>query len=326
VVAGACRRSTAAGNRSTSERAEIPVQTVALVGGGVVADRLRSIARDRYRFVGGDVSAAIVVLASAGPHAGFAAQYIGRGVHVVSTSGASDDVRDLLELDSAARTGGVSLVVGAAVSPGLSGLFARHLAAGFESCDELHVTVHGTAGPACAREHHRSLRGWAIGWHDGRWIERPAGSGRELCWFPEPVGARDSYRAEMPDPWLLHRSFPAVERISARRSATRRDRFTARLPMLSPPHREGGVGALRVEARGADGTGSRVTRVIGMAELIGTAASAVAGAFVDLLVAGDAPPGVVTASDADLPTGKLLAAVTRGGVRLQAFTGIPHTG
>ena len=63
-----------------------------------------------------------------------------------------------------------------------------------------------------------------------------------------------------------------------------------------------------------------------MAELIGTATSAVAGAFVDLLASDDAPPGVVTASDADLPTNRLLAAVARGGVRHQAFTGIPHTG
>jgi hypothetical protein len=245
---------------------------------------------------------------------------------VVSTSGSSHDVRDLLELDDAARAAGSSVIVGAAVSPGLTGLFARYLASGMTGCDELHVTVHGTAGPACAHEHHRSLRGWAIGWHDGRWIERPAGSGRELCWFPEPVGARDSYRAEMPDPWLLHRNFPGVHRISARRSATRRDRFTARLPMLSPPHREGGVGALRVEARGCDDAGARVTRVIGMAELIGTAASAVAGAFVDLLAGDGAPSGVVTAGDAVLPTSALLAAVARGGVRLQAFTGIPHTG
>jgi hypothetical protein len=35
---------------------------------------------------------------------------------------------------------------------------------------------------------------------------------------------------------------------------------------------------------------------------------------------------VVTSSDADLPTSELLAAIARGGVRLQAFTGIPHTG
>jgi hypothetical protein len=302
------------------------VSTVAMVGGGVVADRLQHVARDRYRFVGPDVSAPIVVLAAAGPHAELAAAYVDRGVHVVSTSGSSHDVRDLLELDDRARAAGASVVVGAAVSPGLSGLLARHLAAAMSECDELHVTVHGTAGPACAREHHRSFRGWAIGWHDGHWIERPAGSGRELCWFPEPVGARDSYRAEMPDPWLLHRSFPAVRRISARRSATRRDRVTARLPMLSPPHREGGVGALRVEARGAVASGARVTQVIGMAELIGTAASAVAGAFVDLLARRTTPPGVVTASDPDLPTSELLASVARGGVRLQAFTGIPHTG
>ncbi len=124
--------------------------TVALVGGGVVADRLRSVARDRYRFVEPDVSAPIVVLASPGPHAELAAAYLERGVHVVSTSGSTHDVRDLLELDDRARAAGASLVVGAAVSPGLSGLFARHLAASMSVCDELHITVHGTAGPACA--------------------------------------------------------------------------------------------------------------------------------------------------------------------------------
>jgi hypothetical protein len=300
--------------------------SVGLVGGGVVADRLRSIARDRYQFVTGDVDAPIVVLAMAGPHAESAARFLARGSHVVSTSGSSQDVRELLDLDGTARDGGLNLVVGAAVSPGLSGLFARHLANGLDACDELHIAVHGTGGPACAREHHHALRGWAIGYQDGTWIERPAGSGRELCWFPEPVGARDCYRGEMPDPWLLHRSFPHVRRISARRSATRRDRFTARLPMLAPPHREGGVGALRVEVRGQEASGARATRVIGMAELIATAAAAVAGAFVDLLAGGGAPPGVVTSCDPDLPTKELLAAVGRGGVRLQAFTGIPHTG
>ena len=313
-----------AADRRRGELTDAP--TLAIVGTGVVAERLRTIGRDRWRLVGPDVPALAVVLAGAGAHAELAAGYLARGVPVVSTSGASHDVRDLLELDDTARGNGVSLVLGAAVSPGLSGLLARHLVGSLAGCDELHVMVHGTAGPSCAREHHRSFRGWAIGWQDGRWIERPAGSGRELVWFPEPVGARDSYRAEMPDPWLLHRGFPGVERISARRSATRRDRFTARLPMLSPPHREGGVGALRVEARGSDSGGARVTEVLGMAELIGTAAAAVAAAFAGLVLAGRTATGVVTACDEALPTTELLATVARNGVRLQAFTGIPHTG
>jgi hypothetical protein len=299
---------------------------VTVVGGGVVADRLRRVTASRHQLVGQDLGAAVVVLAMAGPHAATAADLVRAGVHVVSTSGAVDDVRELLDLDDTARAAGATLVVGAAVSPGLSGLLARELVGRLAGCDELHVSRHGTAGPACAREHHRALRGWAMGWQDGGWIERPAGSGRELCWFPEPVGARDCYRGELSDPLLLHRSFPEVDRISARVSATRRDRFTARLPMLSPPHREGGIGALRVEARGHGDDGARVTLVTGIAELSGTAAAAVAAAFVDHLASGTVPPGVVTTSDADLPTLTLLGAVARGGVRLQSFTGIPHTG
>ena len=186
--------------------------------------------------------------------------------------------------------------------------------------------MHGTAGPACAREHHHALRGWAIGCQDGTWIERPAGSGRELCWFPEPVGARDCYRGEMPDPWLLHRSFPDVG--GSAPGARRRGATASRPGCRCSARRTARAASARCASRSAahDATGARATRVIGMAELIGTAASAVAGAFVDLLAGGGAAPGVVTSSDADLPTTELLAAVGRGGVRLQAFTGIPHTG
>jgi hypothetical protein len=302
------------------------MSSVAIVGGGVVGGRLRRNLAGSHQVVPRDLAAEIVVLTSPGPHAAAAAKLLPRGAHVVSTSGAPDDVRELLDLDSTAREAGAVLVVGAAVSPGLSGLLARHLLSRIATCDELHVAVHGTAGPACAREHHRALAGWALGWHDGQWIERAAGSGRELCWFPEPVGARDCYRGDLADPILLHRSFPSVKRISARRSATRRDRLTARLPMLSPPHLEGGIGAVRVEARGSDESGARVTHVVGVAELIGTAAAAVAAAMVALLGSGARPGGVMTTADPDLPAATILRDVLRHGVRLQGFTGIPHTG
>jgi hypothetical protein len=306
----------------SADRAEL---SVAVVGAGVVGQRVQRNLATVHRIVPADLSADVVVLARPGPHVELASDYLTRGMHVVSTTGSLEDVRELLDLDDVARGNGVSLVVGAAVAPGLSGLLARYLSRHLSICDELHIARHGTAGPACAREHHRALTGWAMGWHDGHWIERPAGSGRELCWFPEPVGARDCYRGELADPVLLHRSFPDVDRISARQSATRRDRLTARLPMLTSPHAEGGIGALRVEARGADESGSRVTHVVGIAELAGTAAAAMAAAIVNVLAMRVHHGGVITTSDDDLPSEMLLRTVLRYGVRLQEFNGVPVT-
>ena len=193
-----------------------------------------------------------------------------------------------------------------------------------DHCDEIHISVHGTAGPACARQHHRALAGWAFGLHDGERITRRAGSGRELCWFPEPVGAYDCYRAELPSPILLHETFPEVSRISARVSSNRRDRLTAHLPMLSPPHREGGVGAVRVEVRGGTETGARSTLIAGVAELVGTSAAATATALAGAVLDGQVPTGVVSPGDDRLDTVGLLRTIERLGVRLQEFTGVPR--
>ena len=266
----------------------------------------------------------VAVLALPGPHVALARDLVARGVHVVSIGDDVDDVAELVELHDLAVDRGVSLVVGAGMCPGLSGLLVRHLADQLASIDEIHIALHGTAGPACARQHHRALAGRATGLHDGSWIRRPAGSGRELCWFPEPVGAYDCYRGELPSPFLLREVFPEVTRMSARVSANRRDRFTAWLPMLSRPHREGGVGALRIEVRGSDHRGGRSTLIAGIAELVGTAAAATASAFTQMALAGGLPSGVVRAGDPRLATHALLAAVERGGVRLQEFTGVPH--
>jgi hypothetical protein len=310
------------------------MHTVAVVGRGVVGQRISRrlptvipgvtvIDHDprAARPLPRDVS--VVVLAHGGPHAHLAQQLVADGVAVVSVSGDLADVRAMVDLDDAARGAGVPLVVGAGMDPGLTGLLARFAASQLTGCDEIHVAIHGTAGPACAHQHHRALGGRAIGYHDGEWIQPPAGSGRELCWFPEPVGSYDCYRAELPSPLLLHLAFTDVDRISVRVSANRRDRFTAWLPMLSRPHREGGVGAVRVEVRGTEATGARVTAIVGIAELVGTAAAATASAFAVEAIDGRLPAGVIRSGDAALDTTGILRTVSHLGVRLQEFTGVP---
>jgi hypothetical protein len=312
------------------------MSVVAVVGRGVVGQR---ITRRLPTVVGGVTlidhdprsgrdlpdDVAVAVLAHGSAHGDLARELVDRGVGVVSVSDDLADLRSMLDLDDDARAAGVPIVVGAGMDPGLTGLLARLLAANLSTCDEIHVSIHGTAGPACARRHHRALRGRALGFHDGEWIQPTAGSGRELCWFPEPVGPYDCYRAELASPLLLHESFADADRISARVSANRRDRFTAWLPMLSPPHREGGVGAVRVEVRGTDAAGGRVTSIVGIAELVATATAATASAFAVEALTGRLPSGVSRAGDAALDTNRILRTVSQLGVRLQEFTGVPST-
>ena len=274
------------------------VSRVALVGSGVTGGRIAK----RLNIVApgcqviqvdprGDMSAArgadVAILVHGGPQIRSATRLVAMGVPIVSVTDRVADVQALLELDDTARLQGVPLVVGAGMSPGLTGLLARHLVGQLESCDEIHVAVHGTAGPACARQHHRAL-------------------------------------AELPSPMLVHQNFPEVHRISARVSANRRDRLTARLPMLSPPHREGGVGAVRVEIRGRAATGERITLIAGVAELVATSAAATATAFAGAVLDGSLHAGVVSSGAAELDTLVLLHTIERLGVRLQEFTGIPQ--
>ncbi|CAN5552195.1 hypothetical protein BH10ACT2_BH10ACT2_13660 [soil metagenome] len=268
----------------------------------------------------------VIVLAQPTPHAPLVQRLLQSGTSLVSLSDNLDDVRALLSLHAEAVANGAVLVVGGGVAPGLSGLLARYLAAQLHTLDELHVAIHGTAGPECARQHHNALGDTALGWHDNEWIEPPGGSGRDLVWFPEPVAAHDCYRAALADPLLLQQAFPTASRISARVSATRRDRLTARLPMLLPPHASGDLGAVRVEARGANATGGRETLMAGAAaptaELAAAVAVAIAVSLVDGESANQPAAGAYGTADAALEPLELLRKATEHGVRVQEFTGV----
>lgn len=260
----------------------------------------------------------VVVATPCGTQLPLARARVNAGLPVVTTSDRVDEVRALLNLGPEAETRGTTVVVGASFSPGLSCLLAKLASQHLDTVDEIHIARLGTGGPACARQHHGSLGGIALDWRDGGWQQRPGGSGRELIWFPDPVGAADCYRAELPDALLLVPEFPGVGRVTARLSATRRDRLTSRLPMLRQPHPEGAVGAIRVEVRGRNAEGFQV-EILGAMDRPGVGGGAVAAlAAVELAESGCNQTGAFGLASL-VDAGEFLTELHRRGVKVATF-------
>lgn len=273
--------------------------------------------------VPGDNVKVVVLARAAGEQLALARESLLRGRHVVATSDDLSEVESLLELDEVARSNGTTLVVGAAMGPGLSCLLAAHAAELFDRVDEVHVGRAGAAGPSCARQRLKALRGTAVDWRDGEWVKRPGFSGRELQWFPDPIGARDCYRAALADPLLLVPAIPGVDRVTSRIAANRRDRALAPFPVLWPPPVEGGLGAVRVEVRG-EADSQRKTVVYGALDRPAVAGAATAAVAALWLASGSAAPGAtgLAGLGATLP---ILTELSRRGVRAAAFDGAAHS-
>lgn len=294
------------------ERAEQAVRAI--------ADPARVVVRDTGSWA--EQADVAVLCMPNGGHRAAAERLLERGSHVVSVTDDVDEVTALLDLDAEAQVRERCVVIGAGFAPGLTCLLAAHAASTFDSVDEVHVAKSGTAGPSCARAHHRALTGEAVDWRAGAWQRRRAGSGRELCWFPDPVGGQDCYRAALPDAHLLLGAFPGVERITSRMAATRRDRLTAGLPMLRKPHPEGTIGAVRVELRGRRGI-AREVAILGAMDRPGVAAGCVAAVAAVWAAEGRLRrSGAAGLAELAEPV-PFLAELSRRGVRAAVFDGIP---
>ena len=263
--------------------------------------------------------AGVLLLAAPSPSGDLAQASLRASVPVVSASDDPSEVRALLELDGEARRRGVAVAAGSGMAPGLSCLLAAWAATRLDEVTEVHVATLGTGGPACARRRHAALREVVDEWRDGAWARRVAGSGRELVWFPGYSGA-DCYRVNRPDPLLLTGAFPSLRSASTRTAASRRDRFTSRLPMLRPPHPEGTVGAVRVEVRGQRAGEAEVV-ILGA----GGRAALLAGTVV-ATVAVRAATGRLRAGAGGLASlvsspGEVLAELAERGVSILSFEG-----
>lgn len=327
--------------------------TVAVIGAGVVGRRVvRQLAAsglvDRLilgsrrperlhgfvrQLIGVDVeviapgplpSVDVTVLAQpTGGHGELADEALGNGSHVVSVSDSLKDVQALLDLDAVATKAARSVIVGAAFSPGMSCLLARHAGSRFDRVEEVHVARMGTGGPACQRQLHRARTKEAIDWRDGNWRKRPGGTGRELVWFPDPLGARDCYRAALPDALLLSTNFPDADRITAKVAGTRRDRLTAWLPMLRSPHSDGGPGAVRIEIRGVR-NGVQTTDVIGAIDYPSAVAGAIASIATEWSILDALPSGSWSLGMLDDPV-PWLQELEKRGITAAVYEGISRS-
>lgn len=258
-----------------------------------------------------------ILATDCGSHVSLATEALKAGCHTVSMSDRPDEVDGLLRLDALAQQHQRSLVVGAGMAPGLSCLLARYAGDQLDSVHAINVAKAGTAGPACAYQHHRALKSSGRDWVGHRWEYRRGGSGRDLAWFPDPIGPRDCYRGALPSPILLQRQYPEADRISARVSATRRDRLTSRLPMLRRPHRDGGPGAVRVEVRGRR-NGAIESVVLAVAAFPSESAAAVAVEAGLCCLAGAGPNGAHGLAQWSKP-GVMLSDLRRRGVAIFTF-------
>jgi hypothetical protein len=120
---------------------------------------------------------------------------------------------------------------------------------------------------------HRAHRGVALEWRDGAWVRERAGSGRQVVWFPDPVGGLDCRRAASAQARLLVGALPHLRRASMRVARNQADGHGRRRRQLDS---EGDWGAAWVEVRGRRGRGQEVL-VYGVVDRMAFAAGTVLG-------------------------------------------------
>jgi len=275
-----------------------------------------------------DVGVIAAALPTGPEHEALARLAVERRIPFVTCSDDPDVAAAVLALGDPAREVGVSLVAGAGFAPGLSDVLAALAADLVDEGDEIHVARSGVAVPACAAQRHRAGQGHVQEWHDGAWRRARAGSGRELVWFPDPVAGEDCYRIRSSQVPLLRQAFPAVDRITMRAAARRRDRLAARLPMLIRPESEGGWGALRVEVRGRRARAKEL-KVYGAIDRMASATGAVLALTALVLMGLEEAlavphPGAGSVAEVVQPR-VFLAELARRGVRAAVFDGAEGT-
>ncbi len=140
------------------------------------------------------------------------------GVPYVSLCDDYDAAQAVLEMDPLAKEKGVTVITGLGWTPGLSNVLARRAADQLDEVDEIHVAWAGSAsdseGYAVILHTIHIFTGMVPSFQNGELVSVPAGSGRELVRFPDPVGDIYVYHLGHPEPVTLPRFLPGVKTVT----------------------------------------------------------------------------------------------------------------
>lgn len=178
---------------------------------------------------------------------------IDAGRPYVSICDDHDAMEAVLELDAEARQRGVTLLTGLGWTPGLSNVLARKGVDMLDSAREVHIAWCGASadseGYAVVLHTMHIFTGSVPTFTGGTMVRVPAGTGRKVVTFPDPIGPVAVYHVGHPEPVTIPRFMPGLQEVSLRGGLT--EGFlnwlavvVARLGLTATPARKDRLGRL----------------------------------------------------------------------------------
>jgi len=116
---------------------------------------------------------------------------------------------DELDLHNESKEAGITAVIGMGNNPGVGNLCARYGAQKLDEVEEIEfIWVHpaiSRTGGAGVLHAIGAFSGDVPSYHQGQWVDVPAGSDKEAIDFPEPVGRVEVFHSGHPEPITVPR-------------------------------------------------------------------------------------------------------------------------
>ena len=169
-----------------------------------------------------------VVLSCIGPFYKFEAKVakasIDAGSNYISICDDFDAVEQVLELDSIAKKKGITVLTGCGWTPGISNILAAKGASEMDKVEKINIAWSGdvddSEGLAIIKHTYHIFTGKIKTFINGKMIEIPAGSGKEVVEFLKPIGKIPVYHLGHPEPVTIPKFIPKVKTVTLKGGLT----------------------------------------------------------------------------------------------------------